>query len=168
MKSAALVVAGLLAAGGAAAGEHNAYMPTNGARCTDRSRQHEGAWSCPGPAGYAADFSDEGNLAAFAIRPPGRMEKVVAYVFPGRDRVFGDIVDWHVVDGAPRAAVLRVWRAVVLVDGSEAEVQELVVFKVGLRETCRIASVNVRQPAANEAARRLAGHAIEKPCADPQ
>jgi len=65
MKSVAVVVACLLNASNAPADERSVYMPTHGSKCIDRSREHEGAWSCPGPSSYAADFRDEGNLAAF-------------------------------------------------------------------------------------------------------
>jgi hypothetical protein len=164
MRFAAPVVVCLFAASSALAGERSAYMPTQGPSCVDQSRRYEGAWSCRGPAGYHADFSDEGNLAAFAIRPPGRLEKVVAYVFRGRGRVFGDVVDWRIVDGRPLAAVLRIWRAEPREDGSEVEVQELAVFKVTLVESCRVASIDARQPAANEAARRLASDAARMLC----
>lgn len=168
MKSIAVVVAYLLNASNALAGERSVYMPAHGSKCVDRSREHEGAWSCPGPSGYAADFSDEGNLAAFSIRPPGRRKRAAAYVFSGRGRVFGDIVAWRVADGTPTAAVLRTWRAVIQADGSELEVQELAIFKVTPQESCRVASIDVRQPAANDAARRLASEAAWMPCVKPE
>lgn len=160
----AIVVACLLVPGNAAAGEGHAYMATHGPSCIDHSRRYEGAWSCRGPAGYTFDFSDEGNLAAVAIRPPGRLEKVVAYSFPGREQVFGDVVDWRIVDGTPTAAVLRIWRAAVQTDRAEVETEELAIFKVTPRETCRVASVDARQPAANEKARRLASEAAGMVC----
>ena len=164
MKYAVVVVACLLNASNALAGERSVYMPAHGSKCVDRSREHEGAWSCPGPSGYAADFSDEGNLAAFSIRPPGRRKGAAAYVFSGRGRVFGEIVDWRVADDTPTAAVLRIWRAAPQADGSEMEVQELAVFKVTPQQSCRVASVDARQSAANEAARRLASEAAGMPC----
>jgi hypothetical protein len=166
MKAVAIIVACLLNASIARADERSLYTLTHGPKCVDRSREQEGAWSCPGPSGYAVDFRDEGNLAAFSIRPPGRRKKAIAHVFPGRGRVFGDIVDWRVADDAPRAAVLRIWRAM-QADGSEREVQELVVFKITPEESCRVASVDARQAAANEAARRLASEAAGMPCHDP-
>ncbi|WP_459592762.1 hypothetical protein [Bradyrhizobium diazoefficiens] len=168
MRSAALVLACLLAASGAEAAEQHVYMSTQGPSCVDQSRRYEGAWSCRGPAGYAADFSDEGNMAAVALRPPGRLEKVIAYVFRGSGRVFGDIVDWRIVDGTPTAAVLRIWRAEPQADGAQVQIQELAVFKVTLAESCRVASIDARQPAANEAARRLAGEILSMPCSEPR
>jgi len=133
-----------------------------------QSREREGAWSCPGPSGYAADFRDEGNLSAFSIRPPGRRKGAIAHVFRGRGRVFGDVVDWRFAGDAPRAAVLRIWRAEAQADGSELEVQELTVFKITPEESCRVASVDVQQPAANEAARRLASEAAGMPRRNPE
>ena len=161
---AAVVLISLLYVPASFAAELNVYMPTQGANSVDRSRQHEGAWSCRGPAGYLADFSDEGNVAAFAIRPPGRLQKSAAYVFAGRGKVFGDVVDWRLIDGVPTAAVLRVWRAQMQQAGSEHDIQELVVFKVSPRESCPVASIDARQPAANDAARRLAIDAVGMPC----
>jgi hypothetical protein len=169
MKSTTVVFACLLNATIALADERNAYTPTHGPKCIDRSREHEGAWSCPGPSGYAADFSDEGNLAAFSIRLPGQGKRAAAaYAFRGLGRVFGDIVDWRVADDTPTAAVLRIWRAATQADGSELEVQELAVFKITPQESCLVASVDARQPAANEAARRLATEAAEMPCHHPE
>lgn len=163
----AILVACLLVPGVAVAGERNAYMPTQGPSCIDHSRRYEGAWSCRGPAGYTADFSDEGNRAAFAIRPPARMERAVAYAFQGLGPVFGKVVDWRIVDGRPVAAVLRIWRAQPRADGSEVEIEELTIFKVSPQETCRVASVDARQSGANEAARRLASEILDNtPCAD--
>lgn len=165
---AAVVLMSFLSVAPSFAAERNVYMPTHGTNCVDRSQQHEGAWSCRGPAGYLADFSDEGNVAAFAIRPPGRLQKSVAYTFAGRGKVFGDVVDWHLLDGVPTAAVLRVWRALMQQDGSEHDIQGLVVFKVSPQESCPVASVDVRQPAANDAARHLAIEAVGMPCQNPQ
>ena len=163
MRYAVVVVACLLNASNALAGERSVYMPAHGSKCVDRSREHEGAWSCPGPSGYAADFSDEGNLAAFSIRLPGRKADT-PYVFRGRGQIFGDVVDWRVADDTPKAAVLRIWRAAPQADGSEMEIQELVIFKVTPQQSCRVASVDARQPAANDAARRLASEAALLPC----
>jgi hypothetical protein len=169
MRYAAIVVACLLSASTALADERSVYTPTHGSKCIDRSREYEGAWSCPGPSGYAADFSDEGNLAAISVRPPRRWKRpAAAYAFRGLGRVFGDIVDWRVADDTPTAAVLRIWRAATQADGSELEVQELAVFKITPQESCLVASVDARQPAANEAARRLATEAAEMPCHHPE
>ena len=82
--------------------------------------------------------------------------------------MFGDIVDWRVADDTPTAAVLRIWRAATQADGSELEVQELAVFRITPQEFCRVASVDVRQPAANEVARRLAGETGGMSCHDPE
>jgi hypothetical protein len=150
------------------AAERNVYMPTQGSNCLDQSRKHEGAWSCRGPGGYLADFSDEGNVAAFAIRQPGRLQKSAAYAFPGRGKVFGDVVDWRVVNAVPVAAVLRVWRAQMQQDGSYHEIQELVVFKVSPQESCPVVSIDARQANANEVARQLADEAAGMPCQNPK
>jgi hypothetical protein len=48
-------------------------------------------------------------VAGVAVR--GRVRRSVAYVFAGRAKVFGDMVEWILDDGRPKAAVLRIWRA---------------------------------------------------------
>jgi hypothetical protein len=73
-----------------------------------------------------------------------------------------------VADDTPTAVVMRIWRAAMQADGSELEVQELAVFKITPQESCRVASVEARQPAANEAARRLASEAAGMPCHNPE
>ena len=72
------------------------------------------------------------------------------------------------IGASPTAAVLRIWRAAMQTDGSELEVQELAVFKITPQESCRVASVAARQPAANEVARRLASEAARMPCHNPE
>lgn len=39
------------------------YTTTHGASCADRSREGFSRWRCPGPAGYVAEYTDEGNIA---------------------------------------------------------------------------------------------------------
>jgi hypothetical protein len=107
---------------------------THGGDCVDRSRSHEGARSCRGPAGYSAEFADEGNVAAFSIWLPGRAGKST---FAGRAKVFGDAVEWVLDGDGPKAAVLRIWRAEMPAEGPEREVQELAVFKITARKSAR-------------------------------
>ena len=123
---AALLIACLIEVEPCHAAERSAYTATHGADCVDRSRSHEGAWSCRGPAGYSAEFADEGNVAAFSIRLPGRAGKST---FAGRAKVFGDAVEWVLDGDGPTAAVLRSWRAEMPAEGPEREVQEFAVFK---------------------------------------
>jgi hypothetical protein len=94
----AIAIAFLLVSTGCLAAERSAYAPTHGPQCMDRSREHEGMWSCAGPAGFVVEFVDEGNVASIALRRPRRTGKTVAFVFAGRAKVFGDMVEW-ILDG---------------------------------------------------------------------
>ena len=113
---AALLIAYLIEVEPCHAAERSAYTATHRADCVDRSRSHEDAWSCRGPAGYSAEFADEGNVAAFSIRLPGRAGK-------------SSFAGWVPDGDGPKAAVLRIWRAEMPAEGSECEVQEFAVFK---------------------------------------
>src|SRR3981189_907907 len=113
---AALLIAYLIEVEPCHAAERSAYTATHRADCVDRSRSHEDAWCCRGPACYGAEFADEGNVAAFSIRLPGRAGK-------------SSFAGWVLDGDGPKAAVLRIWRAEMPAEGSECEVQEFAVFK---------------------------------------
>jgi hypothetical protein len=169
MKSGGLATAVVLlfASAGCLAAERSVYSPTHGPNCADRSREHEGAWSCRGPAGLAAEFADEGNMASVVIRRSRRTGKAVPFVFAGRAKVFGEAVEWILDGDDPKAAVLRIWRAEMPAEGPEREVQELAVFKIAA-VICPVGTVDARRPGANEDARRLAGEAPALPCRKPK
>jgi hypothetical protein len=137
------------------------YTLTGGGECVDLSREQLDGWSCPGPAGYSAEFFDEGNLAALVIKPPGRPVHARGYAWRGAGKVFGDRMEWTLGGGVPQAAVLRIWRA----EGS-VTVQELVVFKLTPGRKCRIASFDAGRPSANELARQEASVAMSRECRD--
>jgi hypothetical protein len=163
----AIAVPFMLVSAGCLAAERSVYVPTHGPNCVDHSREHEGAWSCAGPARFAVDFADEGNVASVALRTPKRVGKSAAFVFAGRAKVFGDAVEWILDGDDPKAAVLRIWRAEVSAEGQEREIQELAVFKITSREVCPVGTVDARRPGANEDARRLASEGSVLPCRDP-
>jgi len=141
------------------------YTPTHGASCADRSREGFSRWRCPGPAGYVAEYTDEGNIAGIAIWHPKRQQhSPLAVSWRGACRVFGDKLEWRVVAGRPYAAILRIWRIDSAADGREREVEELMVLKVSRTGACRVASVNARQPQANEIAQSMADGAATSPC----
>jgi hypothetical protein len=48
----------------------------SGPKCKDRSKPEFGLWTCPGPAGYAARFADEGNMVSLTLAPSGSIAKV--------------------------------------------------------------------------------------------
>jgi hypothetical protein len=161
MKLPTVVASCLIYAGTASASDPSAYTLTNGPMCLDRSRAHFGGWTCPGPAGYRAEFFDEGNLAGVTIRPPGTASPRPGYAWRGAGKIFGDRLEWRLVAGVPDAAILRIWRTSPEDDGA---VPELVVFKVTPSGFCRIASIDAARPDANALARAEASLASRQRC----
>lgn len=49
--------------------------PANGAKCKDEPDEHISSWTCPGPAGYAVQFWEEGNIVALTIAPARSIHK---------------------------------------------------------------------------------------------
>jgi hypothetical protein len=140
------------------------YTPARGTLCQDRSKPEFGYWICPGPGGYVASFSDEGNLSAVSIARGKARKPATTSEFLGAGRVFGDKVEWHLVDGKPKSAVLRVWRREQMKDGSERELQELQVYAVNSDRACPYAAVNVTETQANEKAAARAEEASRWEC----
>jgi len=143
------------------------YTPTMGASCRDYSKPQFGHWVCPGPGGYAVGFSDEGNMAGVAIglrsSAPYKLKNVSQ--FRGAKKVFGDKLEWHVVNGMPKSAVLRVWK---LTDSGEAdserEVQQLEVYAIDGGKPCLFSTVDAAQPGANAKAAAFAEEATHARC----
>lgn len=142
------------------------YTATNGPTCTDQSKPEFGDWTCPGPGGYVARFTDEGNLAAVSIAGPRAKKRTATSQFLGAGRVFGDKIEWHVTDGAPKSAVLRIWRREQMRDGSERELQELEIYALNPGLTCPYATVNVTEPDANAKAAAHAEEAMRWQCTE--
>lgn len=141
------------------------YTPTHGASCADRSCEEVSRWRCPGPAGYVAEYVDEGNIAGISLWHPARQRRSPLSVsWRGAGRVFGEKLEWRMMAGLPYAAILRIWRIDAAADGREREIEELVVLKVSPSGACRVASVNARQPQANEIAQRMSDGAATSPC----
>lgn len=141
------------------------YTPTHGPSCANRSREGFNQWRCPGPAGYVAEYADEGNIAGVAIWQPKRQQRSPLSVsWRGAGRVFGEKLEWRMVGGLPHAAILRIWRIGAAADGREREVEELTVLKVSSTGASRVASVNARQPQASEIAQSMADGAATSPC----
>jgi len=143
------------------------YTPTMGASCRDYSKPQYGHWVCPGPGGYAVGFSDEGNLAGVAIglrsSAPYKLKGVSQ--FRGAKQVFGDKLEWHVVNGMPKSAVLRVWKRIDA-DGpdGEREVQQLEVYALGGGKPCLFSTVDAAEPGANAKAGAFAEQATQAGC----
>jgi hypothetical protein len=150
----------LLSCSGSSAGV--VYTPTNGPTCKELSKSDLGEWICPGPGGYVARFSDEGNVASVAIGPgPQARGREPAQVL-GAGKVFGDKIQWIVVNDLPRAAVLRMWHRAAVDD--DRNIQTLEVFLVEPNRTCAFGSVDARQPNANEIAMQRAEQAAKSNC----
>jgi hypothetical protein len=150
-----------------AAQETYVYVPTHGPSCTDRSRDGLNQWHCPGPAGYVAGYTDEGNIAGIAIwRLNARRASPHAVSWRGSGRVFGEKLEWRLREGHPHAAILRIWRLVTDANGRDHESEELMILKIASSGACRVASVNARQPRANEIAQQTADGVSAMPCRD--
>jgi hypothetical protein len=79
-----------------------------------------------------------------------------------RARCSGDKVQWIVRDGAPKAAVIRLWRRKSPQD--ENEIQELAVFAINDRIVCPFAAIDIHRPNPNETAAREAEAAADWYC----
>jgi hypothetical protein len=123
-------------------------------------------WRCAGPAGFFAEYADEGNMVAVTIASKASPRRATAatVTFRGSGKVFGDRLQWLVEGGKPQAAILRVWRMETSQEGAESEVQELIVFKVQSASACRYATVRASQPSANELAVARALEASSAAC----
>jgi hypothetical protein len=51
------------------------FTAASGPKCKDTSKPEFGLWICPGPAGYAAQFADEGNMVSLTLAPSGSIAK---------------------------------------------------------------------------------------------
>lgn len=141
------------------------YTPTHGASCVDRARAQFQAWRCSGPHGYVAEYFDEGNMAGVAIWNPARSRAAqVSIPWRGAGKVFGDLLEWHLRDGAPSAAILRIWRTVTNAEGHERKLEELIVLKLQPVGACRVVSVNAHQAGANRQAQEIVSQALSMPC----
>lgn len=164
------LIAGVLGAAASvaqAAQRAYVYAPTHGPSCMDRSRDGLNQWRCPGPAGYVAEYTDEGNIAGIAIwRATARRASPRALSWRGAGRVFGEKLEWRLRGGRPHAAILRIWRFATDANGRDREHEELMILKIAPSRACRVASINVRQPRANEIAQQMADGVSEMPCRD--
>ena len=139
------------------------FTPASGPKCKDESKEGFGLWTCPGPAGYAVRFSDEGNVVALTIAPARSIDKALPTAqWRGASKAFGDKVQWVMRGGVPRAAVIRTWRRK---DGDdESEVQELSVFAIDRARACAYGAVDIHRPRVNDAALAQAEQAAERRC----
>jgi hypothetical protein len=138
------------------------YTPTKGPTCRDFSKPEFGDWACPGLGGYGARFTDEGNLVSVSISPRFRAKEGLRAQFRGAGKVFGDKIEWHVVGGIPKSAVLRMWYR----DENDKELQTLEVFLLEPHRACSFGSIDARRSDANELASQRAEYATHSNCSD--
>jgi hypothetical protein len=150
-----------MVAGGSALAD-SMFTAGSGPRCKDESKPEIGLWTCPGPAGYAARFADEGNMVSLTVAPSGSIAMAGPTAqWRGAGKSFGDKVQWIMRGGVPRAAVIRTWRRP---DEDEREIQELSVFAIDEKRACTFAAVDIHQPRANEIALAKAEEAATSRC----
>lgn len=144
----------------------NIFLPTNGPTCVDRSKEFFGLWRCPGPAGYVVAFGDEGNVVGIGFAKAPLRGRDIHFVanWRGAGKVFGEKLQWVMQDGKPGAAVIRIWRVDTDKDGHDNEVQELKVFRLQDQGSCEYATIDARQPSANEQAEMRAYEALSHVC----
>jgi hypothetical protein len=149
----------------AARAGQSVYTATHGSSCVDHSRAELGAWRCPGPKGYVAEYTDEGNLAGISIRAlTAKRQASLSISWRGSGKVFGDMLEWRVDAGQPKAVILRRWRVETAADGAEHEVEELLLLKVLPAGACHVASINARQAGANQMAQEQSERVSSLPC----
>jgi hypothetical protein len=163
---ATLAVALMVASTAAASATQSLYTATRGPACKDSSKVYFSVWRCPGPAGYAAEYSDEGNLAAVALWIPGRRSRRAAtsLVWRGGGRVFGNLLEWRIDRENPVAAILRIWRLDASSAGGNETQEELVLLKLRPEGSCRVVTVPARRPNANEVVRAMSSQVAAMPC----
>jgi hypothetical protein len=138
------------------------FTPAKGPKCKNESKEGFGQWTCPGPAGYAVRFADEGNIVSLSIARARSIEKAPSTTqWRGAGKVFGDKVQWVIRGSVPRAAVIGTWRRK---DDDESELQELSVFAIEGGRACAYGAVDIHKPQANEAALALAKQAAKSRC----
>jgi hypothetical protein len=150
-----------MVAGGSAFAE-TTFTAANGPKCKDASKPEFGLWTCPGPAGYAVRFADEGNVVSLTLAPSGSIANAEPTAqWRGAGQAFGDKVQWIMRSGLPRAAVIRTWRRP---DDDEREIQELSIFVIDGKRACTYGAVDIHQATANETALAKAEEAAGSRC----
>jgi hypothetical protein len=146
LKNLRLAVVLTMVAGGSALAD-TTFTAASGPKCKDESKPEFSLWTCPGPAGYAARFADEGNIVSLTLAPSGSIANAAPTAqWRGAGKAFGDKVQWILRGGVPRAAVIRSWRRP---DDDEREIQELSVFVIDGKKACAFGAVDIREAEAN-------------------
>lgn len=138
------------------------FTAANGPKCKEESKAEFNLWTCPGPAGYAVSFADEGNMVSLTLAPSSLIENARPTAqWRGATKAFGDKVQWIMRGGVPRAAVIRTWRRS---DDDEREIHELSVFAIDSGRACSYGAVDIHQKKANEVALAKAEEAAASRC----
>ncbi|WGR67892.1 MULTISPECIES: hypothetical protein [unclassified Bradyrhizobium] len=139
------------------------FTPATGPGCKDESSDQFGQWTCPGPAGYAIRFADEGNIVSLTIAPRRSLEKRQgpSAQWRGAGKAFGDKVQWIMRAGIPKAAVIRTWHRQ---GDDESEIQELSIFAINPESACLYAAIDSHTDKANETALARAEQAADSRC----
>ncbi|MCP3395264.1 hypothetical protein NLM27_41775 [Bradyrhizobium sp. CCGB12] len=139
------------------------FSPARGPTCKDHSKPEFGYWVCPGPAGYTVEFMDEGNLAALSFKTASKNRKTGSTAeWLGAGNVFGDKVQWLLLDGIPKSAIVRIWRRKDVNDLTE--LQELAIFSLDGATACARDAIDARLPNANDVALARAELAARSGC----
>jgi hypothetical protein len=109
-------------------------------------------WRCNGPGGYAAVFSDDGNVVDVEYGPVGREKNLGGLQWRAGPRPIGPKVEWRLSSGKPFAAILRIETR----DENDRLRRQLLIAKVDADGACRIEVVDARQVGANALARQIA------------
>jgi hypothetical protein len=154
----------MVVAGGSALADTTLFTAASGLKCKHDSKLEFGLWICPGPAGYAVRFADEGNMVSLTLAPSGSIANARPTAqWRGAGKAIGDKVQWVIRGGVPRAAVIRTWRRA---DHDEREIQELSVFAIDGKRACTFAAVDIHQARANEVAEAKAEEAAGSRCSE--
>jgi len=164
MRKTLKLVAVLTTSAGGSALADTTFTAASGPKCKDESKPEFGLWTCPGPAGYAVRFADEGNVVSLTLAPSGSIANAAPTAqWRGAGKVFGDKVQWIMRSGVPRAAVIRAWRRA---GDDDREIQELSVFAIDDKRACPVGAVDIHQPKASDLALAKAEEAVGGHCHD--
>jgi hypothetical protein len=136
-----------------------ALTPTQGSMCKNLvARNEEGAWRCPGAAGYFVQMSTEDShfFISFALNEleKNKTQDDLTWLWSGSG--IGSRIEWHLADGRPYAAIFEISRSV---PETGSVVHELVVAKVTPSGSCRVGTVSVLLEKAVKTARDIADSA---------
>jgi hypothetical protein len=122
----------------------------------DKRAEGRGAMlRCPGPAGYAVVFTDEGNVVDARFGPRGREANLRGLQWTGA--IGAKKVEWRMANGRPVAAIFRIAR---MNPETLESTPYLAVAKVTPKGGCLIELVDARAADANAKARRIADEGV--------